>query len=150
MHKSMGEAAERLSLLEKALYESLKGGGPRTESSGGTVPAFPWAAAAGPAPAPAPAASGTQHFSMGSPQRQRVYDPNWKFDPKLAADPKFKYDHKDTPAWLKRVGNYFIGQCPDTQVLMKWAEARGNTADAGGRETVSSGPMLGRRSRHSV
>ena len=76
MHKSMGEAAERLALLERVVHESVRGGGPSTESSRGTAPAFPWAAAAGPAPAPATATGGAQHFNLGTPPRHRVYDPN--------------------------------------------------------------------------
>ena len=37
----------------------------------------------------------------------------------------YKYDPKDTTAWLKKVSNYFIGQCPDSALLLKWAVGDG-------------------------
>ena len=54
------------------------------------------------------------------------YNPHWKFDTKLASLPAYQYDSNDTPAWLKKVKNYFTGQCPDSKLLMDWAEQQGN------------------------
>ena len=38
----------------------------------------------------------------------------------------YQYDSKDTASWLKKVKNYFIGQCPDSKLLIDWAEQQGN------------------------
>ena len=53
-----------------------------------------------------------------------MYDPNWKLDGKLASLATYQYDSKDTPAWLMKVRNYFIGQCPDLETLLLWAESK--------------------------
>ena len=53
-------------------------------------------------------------------------NPNWRLDTKLASLSTYQYDSKDTPPWLKKVKNYFIGPCPDSRLLIDWAEKQGN------------------------
>ena len=60
------------------------------------------------------------------PVEKAPYNPHWKFDKKVSLDTNFKYDSKDTAVWLKKVGNYFIGQCPDSAILLKWAIGHGH------------------------
>jgi hypothetical protein len=44
----------------------------------------------------------------------------------LAKEALFHYDQKHTAAWLKKVSNYFVGQCPDAELLLKWAQNHQN------------------------
>ena len=66
-------------------------------------------------------------MTPGAKLEKAPYNPNWKFDTELSNDARFQYDPKDTKAWLKKVGNYFVGQCPDAATLLCWAESRGKT-----------------------
>ena len=62
-------------------------------------------------------------------RRERApYDDRWNFDNKLAKESLFHYDQKSTAAWLKKVSNYFVGQCPDAELLLKWAQDHQNTS----------------------
>ena len=44
----------------------------------------------------------------------------------MSTDNRYQYDPKDTAAWLLKVKNYFIGQCPDAELLLAWAESHGH------------------------
>ena len=48
-------------------------------------------------------------------------------DSKVSGLPIYQYDSKDTAAWLLRVKSFFIGQCPDFEFLLKWAEGHQHT-----------------------
>lgn len=39
----------------------------------------------------------------------------------MSHNASFKYDARDPAVWLKKVKNYFIGQCPDAEDLLEWA-----------------------------
>ena len=67
-----------------------------------------------------------------------------QFDTKLSLDGKFQYDPKDTAAWLLKVKNYFIGQCPDAELLLQGAEAKGHEGegDNGGPDQRAHGVYL--------
>ena len=43
--------------------------------------------------------------------------------------------------WLKKVKNYFIGQCPDSELLLAWAESKGNS-EFTQAEVKACGPSL--------
>ena len=112
--------------------------------AGAPAQADPWAAGRAAAAAATPAQTkepagqggpfggqsgqGAQHFNLSTPVRapRAVYNPNWRYDNKLSTDVKFQYDPKDTKAWLAKVKNYFIGQCPDAELLLDHAEKKGN------------------------
>ena len=72
---------------------------------------------------------GASYFptTPGASLEKAPYNPHWKFDTKLSNDLRFQYDPKDTKAWLTKVNNYFMGQCPDAATLLRWAESRGKT-----------------------
>ena len=146
LQNGLAELAGRLHEMHGEVV-SVKGRVQEIETRQSTAGGDPWQQSAAPqraaqapsAPAPAPqqpfmgatagglgtTAGGPQAFRLDTPQRRErwPYDERWNFDNKLAKEALFYYDPKDTATWLTNVSNYFIGQCPDAELLLKWAQS---------------------------
>ena len=141
----ISEVAGRVVALEEYAKTRPMGQASTTQAPGEAFD--PWhaaaAARAGPTAAEANANTAQQAPGQGGrvgqpptfdvstpsgPQRERApFNSGWRLDAKLSTDNKFSYDPKDTQRWLTKVKNYFVGQCPDAELLLKWAEQHGHT-----------------------
>ena len=74
-------------------------------------------------------------------RKRAPYNEKWNFDSKLAKEAMFHDDGKNTAAWLKKVSNYLVGQCPHAELLFKWADHQHSFLAARGGMASDADPV---------